>query len=156
MGFAPQLKRNPLDSAHMNDYEALLTSVLTGRIPVSEGERGLSAFAILDFHSNPSYLDFRSPRSEEVQLTPADVRRGLTRYLAGEIDARELRDWAQFLVMVPSYTTPKPPVHDEDWFDDVWDVLHHLATPGIFEPISETEVRAKLGLLDRYVDARAV
>ena len=140
----------------MNDYEALLTSVLTGRIPVSEGERGLSAFAIHDFHSNPSYLNFRGPRSEEVPLTPADVRRGLTRYLSGEIDARELRDWAQFLVMVPSYVAPEPPATDEDWFDTMWDVLHHLATPGIFELINETEVRAKLALLDRYVDARAV
>src|SRR3954468_9510520 len=50
----PPLKRDPLDSAQMNDYESLLTGVLTGRIPVAEGERALSAFAIHDYHSNPS------------------------------------------------------------------------------------------------------
>jgi hypothetical protein len=140
----------------MTDYEALLTSVLTGRIPVSEGERGLTAFAIHDFHSNPAYLHFRTPRTERVLLTPEDVRRSLNRYLAGETAADELRDWAQFLVMVPSYSGPEPPADDEDWFDDMWDVLHHLATPGIFEPINPVEVRAKLALLDRYVDAGAV
>ncbi len=139
----------------MNDYEAVLTSVLNGRIPVSEGERGLSSFAIFDFHSNPSHLDFRSPRPEEVRITPDDVRRGLNRYLTGEIDARELRDWAQFIVMVPSYVAPDPPAFDQDWFDPMWDVLHHLATPAIFEPINPESVRDKMSQLDRYADASA-
>ncbi len=150
---ATQVMRKALDSAHtsMTDFEALLRSVLTRRIPAREGMRGLAAFATVDFDATPAYVNYRQPCSAEVELTPPSVRDALTAYLAGYMTARELRDWAIFITLSGAFHTPAPPANDEDWYDPLWDALHDLACPEMHGAITPSAVRVKLATMERFI-----
>ena len=134
----------------MTNFEALLRSVLTRRIPPREGMRGLREYATVDFDSNPAYVQYRQSCPAEVELSPAPVRAALEDFLAGGMTATELRDWAIFIVLTGAYRSPKPPGNDEDWFDPMWDAVHDLAAPEIHGSITPEAVRAKVTSLDRY------
>jgi hypothetical protein len=138
----------------MTEFEALLTSALTLRIPPSEAIRGLSAYAIADFDSNPAYVNYRQPISEEVEMRPSHVRAALGEYLQGRLTAKQLRDWCLFIVLTGHYKAPAPPAHDEDWYDDLWDTVHDLAAPEVAGRITADLVRAKVQALARYGDDR--
>ena len=134
----------------MTEFESLLTSAVTLRIPPSEAIRGLGAFAIADFESNPAYVNYRQPIGEEVELMPAHVRAALHEYLKGRFSAKQLRDWCLFVVLTGHYRAPEPPANDEDWYDDLWDTVHDLAAPDVHGEITSEVVRAKLSKLERY------
>jgi hypothetical protein len=149
----PQLKRGPLGSA-MTEFEALLTSALTLRIPPSEAIRGLSAFAVTDFESNPAYVHYRKSVREDVEMQPRHVRAALTEYLEGRFTAKQLRDWCLFITLTAHFNAPQAPPDDEDWYDNLWDTVNDLASPEVFGEITPEVVRAKLGTLNRYGDDR--
>ncbi|SRR6266566_572796 len=134
----------------MTEFEALLTSAVTLRIPSSEAIRGLSAFAIADFESNPAYVNYRKPIGEEVEVLPSHVRAALEEYLNGRFSSKQLRDWCLFVVLTGHYHAPEPPADDEDWYDDLWDTVHDLAAPEVHGEITPNIVREKLSKLKRY------
>jgi hypothetical protein len=136
----------------MTEFQALLTSALTLRIPPTEAIRGLSAFATHSFDTNPAYVNYRTPIAEEVQIDPRHVRHALNEYLAGHLTAKELRDWSLFITLNGHYRTAEPPPDDEDWFDPMWDAIHDLAAPEIHGAITAELVAAKLDTLRRYAD----
>ena len=138
----------------MTEFEALLTSALTLRIPPSEAIRGLSAFAVADFDSNPAYVHYRRPIGEDVEMRPSHVRAALTEYLDGRFTAKQLRDWCLFIALTSHFNAPTPPPHDEDWYDDLWDTVNDLGAPEVFGEITPQLVRAKLETLERYGDDR--
>ncbi len=111
----------------MTDLEAIFQSVLSARIPVSEGVRGLSLFAVVDLRSNPAYVHYKQGGAPEILIEPRDVAAGLQRYLDGQIDGDELQYWATFITLTGGYRSPEPPAHDEDWYEEMWTVLHDLS-----------------------------
>ena len=138
----------------MTDLEALCTSVLSGRMPVSEGLRGLSLYAVADLRSNPAYVHYKKGGAPHLLMEPRDVAAGLRRYLTGEIHTQELQDWASFVTLTGAFHGPEPPPDDEDWYVEMWEVLHELATPAVAGQITPQGVRDKLTRLGRY-DVRA-
>jgi hypothetical protein len=112
--------------------------------------RGLGEFARADFDSNPAYVEYRQSCPDDIELTPQAVRSALEAYLAGEMSAQELRDWALFITLSGAYRTPEPPPNDEDWFDPMWDAVHEVASPEVHGRITPESVREKIGTLDRF------
>ena len=138
----------------MTEFQALLTSALTLRIPPSEAIRGLSAYATADFDSNPAYVNYRRPISEEVEIRPTHVRAALGEYLQGRFAAKQLRDWCLFIVLTGHFKAPAPPADNEDWYDSLWDTVHDLAAPEVHGRITPEMVRAKFEALAQYGDDR--
>jgi hypothetical protein len=136
----------------MTEFQSLLTSAVTLRIPPSEAIRGLTAFATVDFDSNPAYVNYRNPIGEEVELHPNHLRNALNQFLAGQLSAKELRDWSLFITLNGHFRAPSPPADDEDWFDPMWDAVHDLAAPEIHGHITPDLVRQKLASLRRFDD----
>jgi hypothetical protein len=134
----------------VTDLEAIFHSVLSARIPVAEGVRGLSLFAVLDLRSNPAYVHYKKGGAPDIPIEPRDVAAGLQRYLDRLVDEDELGYWATFITMTGAYHAPEPPAHDEDWYEEMWTVLDELATPILAGPITPEAVRDKLRRLDRY------
>ena len=77
---------------------------------------------------------------ELVELEPADLRRVLDRYLAGDLSAEQLEDWANAVEG-----------RDDIGFRprDVIDLIAELANPTLFRPLTQETVRD----LVRQVDA---
>jgi hypothetical protein len=134
----------------MNEFQALLTSAVTLRIPPSEAIRGLGAFATCSFDTNPAYVNYRTPIADEVRIEPAHLRHALDEYLAGRLSAKQFRDWCLFIALNGHYRTAEPPPDDEDWFDPMWDAIHDFAAPEIHGPITPDLARQKLESLGRF------
>jgi hypothetical protein len=137
----------------MTAFQTLLSSAVTLRIPPSEAIRGLSAFATHSFDTNPAYVNYRTPITEQVEIHPSHVQHALAEYLSDHFTAKELRDWALFIALNGHYRTPDPPADDEDWFDPMWDIIHELAAPDIHGAISADAAQQKLLRLARYEKA---
>jgi hypothetical protein len=112
--------------------------------------RSLGEFARADFDANPAYVEYRQSCPDAIELSPDAVRGALAAYLAGEMSAQELRDWALFITLSGAYHSPEPPPDDEDWFDPMWDAVHDLACPEVHGRITPESVREKLRTLDRF------
>ena len=137
----------------MSAFRTLLENFLSRRIPPGEAIRGLSEYATVDFNANPAYVDYREPCPDEVDLTPGAVRGALESFLADEMTAKDLRDWALFVTLSGAFNTPQPPSDDEDWFDPMWDVVHDLACPEVHGAITSDSVHDHLDALSRYEGA---
>jgi hypothetical protein len=133
-------------------FEDTLRDVVQGRIPVAEAQRVLRERASFSFGTNPQYVHWHQPlpAGTDIRITVADVRRALARYLDGEWADDELRGWAEFITLVDAFSAPEPPPQDEDYYDDLWDVVHDLGRPEVFGEITRASVEAKLARLARY------
>jgi hypothetical protein len=136
----------------MGYFEDTLRDLVQGRITASEAQRVLRDRATFSFRTNPAYVNWREPlpAETEIPMTVTDVRRALVRYLDGERTADELRDWAEFITLVGAFSAPEPPPDDEDYYDDLWDVVHDLGAPEVFGEITRESAEAKLARLARY------
>jgi hypothetical protein len=136
----------------MGYFEDALQDLARGQISAAEAQRVLRDRATFSFRTNPAYVNWTVPLPAEIEipLRVEDVRGALSRFLAGTWTADELRDWAEFITMIGAYASPEPPAEDEDYYDDLWTVVHDLGAPEVFGPINATTVQAKLSLLDRY------
>ena len=136
----------------MGYFEDALHDLVQGRISAAEAQRVLRDRATFSFRTNPSYVNWTVPLPADTKIpfTVEDVRQALRRFLATTWTADEMRDWAEFITMVGAYSSPEPPVEDEDYYDDLWDVVHDLGAPEVFGPINETTIHAKLARLDHY------
>jgi hypothetical protein len=139
----------------MGYFEDTLLDLVQGRISAREAQSVLRHRANFSFGTNPAYVNWIEPLPVEtgIPIAPADVRRALQRYLHGEWTGQELRDWAEFITLVGAYHSPEAPPEDEDYYDDLWDVVHDLGTPEIFGEITPDHVRSELARLDRYDSA---
>ena len=135
----------------MSEFEAILRGVVEGRLLVSEAHRVLRERATFSFGSNPAFIEWHDPRPPELDIRPtvADVRKMLVRYLRGEWTAANLQAWAEVISLVDTFSAPEPPLDDE-YCDELWNVLHELATPAVYDEINETSVSAKLARLERF------
>ena len=136
----------------MTEFEAILRGVVEGRLPVSEAHRVLRERASFSFGTNPALIEWHDPLPPEldIPLTVADLRRVLVRYLRGEWTAANLQAWAEVISLVDTFAAPEPPPDDEYHYDELWNVVHELATPAVYDEINETSVAAKLARLERF------
>jgi hypothetical protein len=144
----------------MGYFEDALRDLAQGRIEPSQAQRVLKDRATFSFRTNPAFVNWRDPLPADIEipLAVADVERALNRYLAGEWSSDVLRDWAEFITLVGAYSGPEPPPDDEDFYDDLWNVVHDLGAPEVFGEITRANIAGKLSLLKRYsgnLDARA-
>lgn len=84
----------------------------------------------------------------EVTIAPKDVKTMMLSYLAGNITADDLTNWAGFLCIRAEYTAPESV--DEDYYEGMWDVIQCLSTPEIDGEVNEERVRQYLSELDKY------
>jgi len=136
----------------MGHFEDSLRDLAQGRLSTADARQLLRQRATFSFHTNPAFVTWHQPLPAEVDvpLTVADVHRALGRYLEGQWSPDDLRDWAEFIVLVDAYSTPEPPVDDEDFYDDLWDILHDLACPEVFGAITSDRVEAMRVRVARY------
>lgn len=134
----------------MDDFQVLLDGVLTRRIPPREGMARLRQWATVEFDANPAYVNFTARIDDDVPLTPPAVRTALEAYLAGDMAAAELRDWAIFIVLSGHYSTSEPPPYDEDWYDPLWGAIYDLACPEVHGPITSAGVAKLLEPFERF------
>jgi hypothetical protein len=137
----------------MSAFRALLEGLLSRRIRPGEAIRGLGEYAKVDFEANPAFVEYREPCPDEIDLTPEAVRGALEAFLAEQMTAKDLRDWALFVTLSGAYNTPQHNSDDEDWFDPMWDVVHDLACPEVHGAITSEGVRDHLDTLRRYEGA---
>lgn len=96
---------------------------------------------------------------DEVPIYPDDVRNMLRKYLAGKITADDLKRWAKFLCLRAEYCASDDPDTLEGYsdpnldlyyYDEMWDVIHFLATPEIDGEINRASVTQYLSALEKY------
>lgn len=86
-----------------------------------------------------------------VTVEPYHVRKMLSEYLAGKVNAEDLTRWAMFICLRAEYGTPYY-LNDEiaDYYEDMFYVIQRLSTPEIDGEVNEERVRQYLSELDKY------
>jgi hypothetical protein len=78
-----------------------------------------------------------------VRFTRADVDAQLRRFLAKELSARELSDWAAGMRLLDCFEVDE----DDPGSSEVWDLMDEIMTPDVWEPLtieSIIELRRRL------------
>jgi hypothetical protein len=78
-----------------------------------------------------------------VQFTREDVDAQLRRFLAKEVSARELSDWAAGMRLLDCFEVDE----DDPGSSEVWDLMDEIMTPDVWEPLtieSIIELRRRL------------
>ncbi|MGD9592071.1 MAG: hypothetical protein AB7V32_06090 [Candidatus Berkiella sp.] len=88
----------------------------------------------------------------EIIVLPKHVKAMLESYLAKNISAAELSDWATFLLFRPGEYVCKDWENDEvaDYYEAMFYVVQKLSTPEIDGDITPDTVRVYLSELDKY------
>ena len=128
----------------------ILRRLLGGEIDPDAAIERLSPYAVIELDDNPSFITWKKVVSTEVPISASDVRIALDRYLAGEWDVRRLKRWAALVSFFDQYEPTSPPADDEDFNDDLWDVIHELGSPEVFGEISPETVQEKRQRLEKY------
>ncbi len=92
---------------------------------------------------------------DKVVVYPKKVREILKKYLHDILSAKQLNEWAKFICIRGEYCCPENPsdfANNEDYYEDMWNVIQCLSTPEIDGEINEECVRQYLGELEKYTD----
>ncbi|MEX2499484.1 MAG: hypothetical protein WD397_11490 [Wenzhouxiangellaceae bacterium] len=85
---------------------------------------------------------------KELFVTPETVGSMLNKYLAGQVDAQSLSDWAAFLTSCDVYVTHGWKDDSQaDKYEPMWEILQQLSTPSIDGPITKNRVKSYINLL---------
>ena len=86
-----------------------------------------------------------------VPVYPKDVKIMLLKYLADNISSDDLSKWAEFLCLRGEYSCPnQADTIDEDFYEDMWDVVQALSAPEIDGVITKARAQQYLAELDKY------
>ena len=88
--------------------------------------------------------------TDNVPIHPQDIEKMLHKFLDGEITENELSKWAAFLSIRGEYCNPDLKVENEDFYQDMWDVIYSLSTPEIDGVINDENVKKYLIVLKKY------
>lgn len=83
-------------------------------------------------------------RLPKVAFTRADVDLQLRRFLARQLDARELSDWAAGMRLLGCFILDE----DDPGSSEVWDLMDEMMSPDVWGPLtteSAIELRRRLG-----------
>ena len=135
----------------MTEVQTILVGAFDGSLPVETAIARLRPFAKLDLFANPAFFTPAKPLTFSIPLDPPVVAAQLRRFLEGAVSARDLQGWAALVLLSGSFDAPSARPVDEDWYDDLWDVVNDLACPSVFGPITATAVADKVGRLAKYL-----
>lgn len=114
------------------DLRTCLSQFLHGKRSLTSLESCLGGAARLRFWDTDQRDVSLASKLPEVFFTREDVDAQLRRFLAQEVTARELSDWAAAIRLLGCYDVNE----DDPGSSEVWDLVDELMTPDVWGPVT--------------------
>lgn len=113
--------------------------ILTNELALEDAKKKLQSEPVLE--------------NGEVFVTPNLVKSMLDKYLAGEVDDKQVSDWAAFLTSNDVYVTPGWEDDSRaDRYEPMWGILQQLSTPFIDGSITKERAKRFIAQLHKLED----
>jgi hypothetical protein len=126
------------------DVRDVLTGFIQGRVSRAELERSLASSLRVTLDGETRSVEHLRDLGIEVLVRPEDVRARLQAYLAGQITADTLSEWASLIVMIDAFGWAGQGFQHATPGERAWLVIQELSAPQVHGAITPGSARLKL------------